>query len=90
MSDLIDALLELSRISRAPLGRHTVDITAVAWAVIDELRRRDATRKVATWVAPGLVADADGRLVRILLDNLIGNAWKFTADCRRGARRRRR
>ncbi len=78
MSDLIDALLELSRITRAPLGRHTVDITAVAWAALDELRRRDPARRVTVSIAPGLIADADGRLVRILFDNLIGNAWKFT------------
>src|SRR5262245_46358550 len=79
MNDLIDALLELSRISRTPLGRHTVDLTAVALAVVDELRRRDVTRKLGATVAPGLVAEADGRLVRILFDNLLGNAWKFTA-----------
>ncbi len=79
MNDLIDALLELSRISRSPLGRHQVDLSAVALAVVDELRRRDVTRKLGATVQPGLVVDADGRLVRILLDNLIGNAWKFTA-----------
>lgn len=79
MNDLIDALLELSRISRQPLGRHKVDISAVADAVVDELRRRDVTRKLGATIQPGLVAEADGRLVRILFDNLIGNAWKFTA-----------
>jgi light-regulated signal transduction histidine kinase (bacteriophytochrome) len=79
MNDLIDALLELSRISRQPLGRHQVDLSAMALAVVDELRRRDVTRKLGATVQPGLVVEADGRLVRILLDNLIGNAWKFTA-----------
>lgn len=79
MNDLIDALLELSRISRQPLGRHKLDISAVADAVVDELRRRDVTRKLGATIQPGLVAEADGRLVRILFDNLIGNAWKFTA-----------
>ena len=79
MNDLIDALLELSRISRSQLGRHRVDITAIALAVVDELRRRDVSRRLGSTIAPNLVADADGRLVRILLDNLIGNAWKFTA-----------
>jgi len=78
MNDLIDALLELSRISRSQLGRHRVDITAIALAVVDELRRRDVTRRLGASIAPDLVADADGRLVRILFDNLIGNAWKFT------------
>ena len=79
MNDLIDALLELSRISRSALGRHKVDITAVGIAVVDELRRRDVSRKLGATVQPNMVAEADGRLVRILLDNLIGNAWKFTA-----------
>ena len=78
MSDLIDALLELSRISRSQLGRHKVDLGAMALAVVDELRRRDVTRKLGATIAPDLVVDADGRLMRILLDNLIGNAWKFT------------
>jgi light-regulated signal transduction histidine kinase (bacteriophytochrome) len=78
MSDLIDALLELSRISRSQLGRHKVDLTGVAQLVIDDLRRRDTSRKLGATVAPGLVVDADGRLIRILLDNLIGNSWKFT------------
>jgi light-regulated signal transduction histidine kinase (bacteriophytochrome) len=79
MSDLIDALLELSRISRQSVARHPVDISAVALAVVDELRRRDVTRKLSATIDPGLSAEADGRLVRILLDNLLGNAWKFTA-----------
>jgi light-regulated signal transduction histidine kinase (bacteriophytochrome) len=79
MNELIDALLELSRISRSALGRHKVDVTAVAHAVVDELRRRDVTRRLGATIAPDLAAEADGRLVRILFDNLIGNAWKFTS-----------
>jgi len=78
MNELIDALLELSRISCAPLGRHRVDISAVAFAVIDEIQRRDPSRQLTARIAPDLIAEADGRLVRILLDNLVGNAWKFT------------
>lgn len=78
MNELIDALLELSRISRTPLGRHKVDITQIAHAVVDELRRRDTTRRLRATITPDLVVEADGRLVRILFDNLIGNAWKFT------------
>jgi len=80
MNELIDALLELSRINRAQLGRHRVDVTSVAHAVVEDLRRRDVSRRLGATIAPGLVAEADGRLVRILLDNLIGNAWKFTAN----------
>ncbi len=79
MADLIDALLELSRISRAPLGRYRVDLTALAAATFEDLARREPERAVATIVAPNLVVDADGRLMRVLFDNLLGNAWKFTS-----------
>jgi light-regulated signal transduction histidine kinase (bacteriophytochrome) len=78
MSDLIDALLELSRINRSSLGRYRVDISQIAHAVVDEVRRRDVSRRLSAVIEPGLEANADGRLVRILFDNLIGNAWKFT------------
>jgi len=79
MSDLIDALFELSRISRTPIGRHRVDLSNLARLVFDELARREPMRAVSLDIAQGLVVDADGRLMRILLDNLLGNAWKFTA-----------
>ncbi|MBC7978132.1 MAG: hypothetical protein H7138_24375, partial [Myxococcales bacterium] len=78
MSDLIDALLELARISRAPIGRHPVDFSHLASSVMEELARREPDRHIATDVTPGMVIHADGRLIRILLDNLLGNAWKFT------------
>jgi len=79
MSDLIDALLELSRISRVAIQRSTVDLGAIATAVVDELRVRDPERQVEVVIAPNLVASADPRLARALLDNLVGNAWKFTS-----------
>jgi len=78
MSDLIDALLELSRISRTAIGRHRVDLSHLALGVLDDLARREPDRAVTFDISPGLIVDADGRLMRILLDNLIGNAWKFT------------
>jgi two-component system NtrC family sensor kinase len=78
MADLIEALLELSRISRVPIGRHRVDLSAIAAAVIEDLARHEPGRKVTTAIAPNLVVAADGRLMRSLLDNLLGNAWKFT------------
>ncbi|HEY1547686.1 MAG TPA: response regulator [Kofleriaceae bacterium] len=80
MSDLIDALLELSRISRAELARGRVDLGALAAAVIDDLRTRDPDRRVEIAIAPELEVEADPRLARSLLDNVIGNAWKFTAN----------
>lgn len=85
MSDLIDALLELARISRTPVGRHPVDLSGLAALVVDELSRREPDRAIATDIAPGMIVAADGRLLRILLDNLLGNAWKFTAQCERPA-----
>jgi signal transduction histidine kinase len=79
MSDLIDALLELSRISTVPIGRHRVDLSAIAAASLEELARHEPGRAVAAAIAPNLVVAADGRLMRILLDNLLGNAWKFSS-----------
>jgi len=79
MSGLIDSLLELSRISRTPIGRHRVDLSNLSTQVFDELARREPARDVGLEITPGLIIDADGRLIRILLDNLLGNAWKFTA-----------
>jgi signal transduction histidine kinase len=78
MSGLIDALLELSRISRAPIGRHRVNLSQLASSVLEELADREPRREVRLDVAPDLIVDADGRLMRILLDNLLDNAWKFT------------
>jgi two-component system, NtrC family, sensor kinase len=79
MSELIEALLELGRIHRTPIGRYRVDMSALAATVVEEIERREPDRRVECTIAPGLVVEADGRLVRILLDNLLGNAWKFTS-----------
>src|SRR5206468_1253951 len=78
MGDLIEALLELSRISRSGLWRSQDDLSSIAAAVIDELRAREPDRHVEVAIAPGLAAMADPRLIRALLDNLLGNAWKFS------------
>jgi two-component system NtrC family sensor kinase len=80
MADLIDALLELSHISLAPIGRHRVNLSAIAKASIEELSRRDPDRHITTIITPHLEVDADARLMRVLLDNILGNAWKFTRN----------
>jgi len=78
MGELIDDLLELSRVGRAELQRAPVDLSALARDVVLQLQRREPEREVEIVVQPGLDAHADPGLVKIVLENLIGNAWKFT------------
>jgi signal transduction histidine kinase len=85
MAQLIDDLLGLSRITRMELAREDVDVSALANVVLGELAAREPARKVARNVAPDLTAYGDARLVRILLESLLGNAWKFSSK-REGAR----
>jgi two-component system NtrC family sensor kinase len=79
MSELIDDLLELSRVGRAELRREPVDLTALARAVAAELEHADSDRRVQMFIQDGLRAEADPHLLRIILENLLGNAWKFSA-----------
>jgi two-component system, NtrC family, sensor kinase len=79
MSDLIDDLLQLSRVSRAELNRESVDLSALALEVLANLQRQEPARRVILEIEPGLGAYADDRLMRIALENLLGNAWKFTS-----------
>ena len=79
MGTLIDALLQLSRVTRYELQREQVDLSQLATAVFGELHALDPERKVQ-WIAEsGVVAEADPRLMRVAFENLIGNALKFTA-----------
>ncbi len=78
MAHLIDELLNLARIQRVELHRTEVNLSALAAAVVDELRAADRARCVDVRIAPGLLAHADPTLARIVLQNLLGNAWKFT------------
>ena len=80
MEQLIEALLELSQLSRYELRRIGVDVTEIATATLQELAARDPARSVSWTVQPGLHAYADPRLMRVLFENLLGNAWKFTRD----------
>ena len=79
MTTLIDALLELAQLARSELDVRPVNLTALSRAVVDLLAAAEPRRKVAIEIQPGLHAQADGRLVRTLLENLLGNAWKFTS-----------
>ena len=79
MSRLIDDLLSLARASRQPMQTCECDLSELALSVVDNLRQADVGRKVNVSITPGLRVHADPGLMRILLENLIGNAWKFTA-----------
>jgi two-component system, NtrC family, sensor kinase len=78
MGRLIDDLLSLSRVIRSDFQRQHVDLTAIAWNVTARLRRDHPGRAVAVAVADDLIAEGDVRLLTIALENLIGNAWKFS------------
>jgi signal transduction histidine kinase len=79
MGDLIDSLLELSRVSRGTLYQEHVDLSAIAKDIADGLREREPGRHVNVAVADDLVTSGDPRLLRALLENLLSNAWKFTS-----------
>ncbi len=85
MAELIDDMLELSRVSRAELRRVPVDLSAMAADVVGELRRSEPDRAVEVVIAAGVTVEGDPHLLRIVMENLLGNAWKFTVR-RAGAR----
>ena len=78
MGHLIDDLLSLARVHRLEMSRGDVDLGAMVRETVDELRRREPARRVDVAVAAGVSARADGRLLRAAIENLVGNAWKFT------------
>jgi signal transduction histidine kinase len=78
MSEMIDGLMDLARVARSPLRGEWVDLSALAETVFDELRAEEPARVVETRVAPGIRLWGDPTLLRIALENLQQNAWKFT------------
>jgi signal transduction histidine kinase len=79
MNTLIDALLTLSHINQQRLVRTQVDLSALAENVLEELRAANPERQVEVNIAPGLMAEADSDLCFVVLQNLIGNAWKYSS-----------
>ncbi len=79
MGDLIDALLDLARISRAEMSHQPVDLSGLAREIAAELQTQDPQRLVEWVIADKLPTRGDARLLSVALQNLLGNAWKFTA-----------
>jgi signal transduction histidine kinase len=78
MEKLIEDLLKLSRISRSEIQRAEINLSAIAQEIASELARTDPGRKVEFAISPGIAAKGDERLLRVVIDNLMRNAWKFT------------
>jgi PAS domain S-box-containing protein len=78
MNELISDLLHLSRLTRSDMRRVSVDVTSMAESVVHELRAAAPDRKVEVIISPGMQVRADPHLLQIALENLLGNAWKFT------------
>jgi PAS domain S-box-containing protein len=81
MSVLIDDLLSLSRVTRSEMQRQQVNLSALASTLSEELGTAHPERSVKTSITPELWADADPQLLRIVIGNLLENAWKYTAKC---------
>lgn len=80
MEEIIDALLALSNMGRSELQVQSFDLSALAKAVAADLKQKDPDRLVDWVIAEGLTAEGDAQLLRVVLENLFGNAWKFTAN----------
>lgn len=78
MTELVDDLLDLSRATRSPVRRERIPVSDLAKMIAGELKRTQPERLVQFVIKPGMVAQGDTRLLRIALENLMGNAWKYT------------
>jgi signal transduction histidine kinase len=79
MTTLIDDLLNLSTVNRTPLSIERINLSDMAAGIVADFRMRDPTREVAVEITEGLTASCDKGLIKVALENLLGNAWKFTA-----------
>jgi signal transduction histidine kinase len=83
MNQMIDAVLTMARLASQPLARQPVDLSQLAAFVMDDLRRGGPERHVEVLIEPGLRARGDPTLLRLVLENLLGNAWKYSAQVSR-------
>ena len=79
MSQLIDDVLYLARVTRAEMREQEVDLSGLVALLLDRMREADPGREAEVKVRPGVTVVADGQLLRIAVENLLENAWKFTA-----------
>jgi light-regulated signal transduction histidine kinase (bacteriophytochrome) len=79
MGTLIDDLLSLSRVTRAQFNAQTFDLSAVVSAVAHELQATQPERHIAWRIQPDVLATGDSRLLKVAVENLLNNAWKFTS-----------
>ena len=79
MNNMIDALLALSQLATQPLQRQPVNLSQLAGFVVEDLRRGAPERDVEVLIEPDLIAQGDPTLLRVVLENLLGNAWKYSA-----------
>lgn len=79
MNRIIESLLNFARMGRAELRREMVDLATLAHEVAEALKQSDPGRRVEFRIADGIMASCDANLLRVVLDNLLGNAWKYTA-----------
>ena len=82
MNSMIDSLLALSRLSSQPIARVPVNLSHIAGFVVDDLRREHPGRDTQVTIEPDLLTMGDPTLLRMMLENLLGNAWKYSANAR--------
>jgi len=81
MNSMIDALLALSRLQSQPLQRKPVDLSQLAGFIMEDLRRESPERASEVQIEAGIIVNGDPTLLRIAMDNLMGNAWKYSGQC---------